>query len=218
MTFLKRSAMSLVAILCVLLIVAYLLPSKIHVQREVVINAPPEAVFNEVNDLKKWSKWSPWHLMDPEATYNYSGPDTGVGATSTWKGEKVGEGTQKIETSEPYKTITTSLDFGDQGLASSEWTFTPSGDGTKVVWGFDTDMGMNPVSRYFGLVMDRMIGADYEKGLGNLKSVCEASPDGSNDSAATPDGDAATPDGDAATPDQTNSESTDSDTPTPTDG
>lgn len=43
-----------------------------------------------------------------------------------------------------------------------------------ATWGFDTDLGMNPIARYFGLVMDSMLGADYEKGLAKLKQVCEA--------------------------------------------
>ena len=35
-------------------------------------------------------------------------------------------------------------------------------------------MGLNPIGRLMGLMMDRWIGGDYEKGLAALKQVCES--------------------------------------------
>jgi len=43
-----------------------------------------------------------------------------------------------------------------------------------VKWGFATDMGMNPIARWMGLMMDRWVGADYQKGLARLKDLVEA--------------------------------------------
>jgi hypothetical protein len=34
-------------------------------------------------------------------------------------------------------------------------------------------MGVNPVGRWMGLMMDRWVGADYERGLANLKALVE---------------------------------------------
>jgi hypothetical protein len=36
------------------------------------------------------------------------------------------------------------------------------------------DQGMNPMKRYFGLIMDKMLGPKFEEGLASLKSVSEA--------------------------------------------
>ena len=47
------------------------------------------------------------------------------------------------------------------------------GDGTHVTWSFDSDMGAGPIGRYFGLLMDRMVGPDFEGGLANLKALAE---------------------------------------------
>jgi len=58
------------------------------------------------------------------------------------------------------------------------YTITPEGQGTKVVWGFDTDLGSNPVSRYFGLMFDKMVGGDFERGLAGLKKYVESLPRG----------------------------------------
>jgi effector-binding domain-containing protein len=40
----------------------------------------------------------------------------------------------------------------------------------------DVDLGMNPISRWFGLGFDGMIGRDFDKGLGLLKKFAESLP------------------------------------------
>ena len=42
------------------------------------------------------------------------------------------------------------------------------------MWGFDVELSRNPIERYFGLMFDSMIGADYERGLENLKKLVES--------------------------------------------
>ena len=49
----------------------------------------------------------------------------------------------------------------------------PDGSGTRVTWTNEGDMGANPVNRYFGLMMDSMVGPDFEAGLKNLKALAE---------------------------------------------
>ena len=39
---------------------------------------------------------------------------------------------------------------------------------------FQGDLGSNPINRYFGLIMDRMMGPDFEEGLNTLKGKVEA--------------------------------------------
>ena len=54
--------------------------------------------------------------------------------------------------------------------------------GTRVTWGFDSDLVEGQgffgglLARYFGLFFDRWIGSDYEQGLANLKAYAEALP------------------------------------------
>ena len=64
--------------------------------------------------------------------------------------------------------------FGEQGNALASVVLEPAGAGTKVTWGLDTDLGFNPIARYFGMMMDGMVGPDYEKGLARLKAVAES--------------------------------------------
>ena len=49
-------------------------PDELLIQRQATIAAPPAAVFEQVNDLKKWDAWSPWAKMDPNAKVGFEGP------------------------------------------------------------------------------------------------------------------------------------------------
>ena len=43
-------------------------------------------------------------------------------------------------------------------------------------WHNEGPLGMNPVARYYGLLMNKMMGPDFETGLHNLKVRVESSP------------------------------------------
>jgi effector-binding domain-containing protein len=156
-----------------------LLPSQCKVSREIQINAPGYIVFTEVNTLRNWNHWSPWHNLDPNAKNVYSGPAEGVGSTHDWDSENpdVGKGSMKIVSSEPYSSVGIELNFMEQGVANSSFQFDESEGGYKVVWNFESDMGMNPIARWIGvLMMDKWLGKDFESGLSKLKEYSESRP------------------------------------------
>lgn len=154
---------------------AYLLPRHVIVERDVVLDAPPEEVFAQVNSLQAFSEWSPWNDYDPDMTVTFSGPETGVGNVMEWRSEhpQVGQGRQEIVEVVENEFVRTALDFGDMGTAEAWWVLSPEGDGTRVVWGLDADMGMNPVGRWMGLFLDDLVGDDYESGFARLRSAVE---------------------------------------------
>lgn len=160
----------------VFLIGAVLLPREVTVERTATVNAPPAAIFPYVNSMQQTEKWSPWLDLDPDVALSYSGPETGVGNRMEWRSDhpQVGNGSQEIIASEPDERVVTALDFGDMGTAEAHFEMQPRGESTEVTWGFTTDTGMNPLMRWMGLMMDRWVGADYEKGLARLKSLAES--------------------------------------------
>jgi len=178
MAVLKKAAIVLIGTIVLLAVVGLALPRQAHVERSTVIQAPRATVFAVLNGFRLFNRWSPWSDADPDARYTYEGPAFGVGAKMAWSGdpETVGSGIQEIIESRHPDVIRTSLDFGDQGMANAAFSLAPEGEGTKVTWGFDSDLGMNPVGRYFGLMLDRWIGPDYEKGLARLKTFVEELP------------------------------------------
>ena len=160
----------------VLVAIAYILPGSVQVERATVIDARPGDVFALVNSFEKFNAWSPWYEKDPEGDYRIEGPNEGVGARMTWASDKpgVGSGSQEIIESVPDKLVRTKLDFGEMGDANAFFKIEPRGeDRTHLVWGFDTDLGLNPISRYFGLMFEKWIGPDYENGLAKLKNLAE---------------------------------------------
>jgi len=178
MRVLKKLLIALVLLVAVLAGIGLLLPRHVHAERAAVIDAPRATVFVLLNGYAHFNKWSPWFDLDPQAKYAYHGPATGVGAKMSWEGDPktAGSGSQEIVESHPFELIRTRLDFGSQGKADAQFTLTPEGTGTRVTWGFETDLGMNPVHRYFGLMIDRMVGSDFEKGLAGLKKLAETLP------------------------------------------
>ena len=174
MKILKNVFLVLLALIAVLLLVALFLPAKVHVERNLAINAPPEKIYEQINVLKNWEKWSPWHKLDPDMKLQYSGPESGVGAKYAWQSKQrsVGNGTLTISKITPNEFLETAMHF-DDGDGTGVFKLEKAQNATKVIWAMDTDMGKNPVGRFMGLMMDKMVGPDFEKGLNNLKAICE---------------------------------------------
>lgn len=172
MKILKNIVIIIVALVAVMALVGLLLPGTSKIERSVVIQAPAEVVFDQVNDLKKNEAWSPW--KDPTLKLTYGPVTEGKGAMSSWSSKEMGNGTMTIVESVPSSKIDLDLDFGSMGGAKALWTFAPEGEGVKVTETMTSEAGMNPAKRWMGLLSDKMVGPYFEKGLAALKTVSEA--------------------------------------------
>ena len=177
MRFLRNLLIFLAVVVVLAVGIGFVLPDTAHVERSVTIDRPPSQVFTVLNGFRRFNEWSPWFDKDPNAKYTYSGPATGVGAMESWSGNKdVGIGSQTITESKPYESIKAALDFGEMGKAAATYVLTPVGQGTKVTWSLDVNAGGKLIGRYFNLMMDSMVGKDYDKGLAKLKTFVEGMP------------------------------------------
>jgi len=173
----KKLLGALLIVVIVLLGVAFMLPRDAHVERSIVVDRPAAAIFPLVNSLKRFNEWSPWSQYDPNVKMSFSGPDAGPGASMHWAGNsKVGTGDQMITESIPDKRVSTDLNFGEMGTSKASWLLSSDGSTTTVVWTLDANLGNNPIGRYMGLFMDKMVGPDYERGLAQLKALAEKAP------------------------------------------
>jgi ribosome-associated toxin RatA of RatAB toxin-antitoxin module len=172
MKILKNIVIALVVLVAALALIGMLLPSTSKVERSLVINAPAEVIFDQVNDLKKNEAWSPW--KDPTMVLTYGAVTEGKGAVSSWTSKDMGHGSMTIVESNPASAINIDLDFGGMGQAKALWSFTPEGEGVKVTETMVSDAGMNPAKRLMSLMSDKMVGPYFEKGLASLKTVSEA--------------------------------------------
>lgn len=176
MKIIKRILLVLIVLIGLLAGIGMLLPSQAHVERSLEISAPAESIFPLIANFKENSKWSPWHALDPDMKQTFTGEEGTVGSKVAWVSEHkhVGTGSQEITALDPNKRIETHLDFGKQGTAEAYFQFDEANGGCTLTWGFDSDLGNNPIGRYFGLMFDSMIGPSYEEGLNNLKTLAEA--------------------------------------------
>ncbi len=179
MKALKIIGFSLLGLIAVVAILSFVIPTKMHFERSIVINAPKEAVFAQIKSLKAHEKWSPWLAKDPNAKVTYEGTDGMVGSMNTWDGNKeVGKGTETISLLEEGKRYESKLHFIEpwESDAAAYITLIDTMGGVKVSWGFNGDM-----SRPFNVMtlfmnMDKQMGSDLDIGLGKLKTLCESMP------------------------------------------
>ena len=167
---------ALVAIVVGLVGVITLQPARYRVSRSTTIAAPAPVVFAQVNDFHKWNAWNPWAKMDPAMKQTYEGAPTGVGAIYTWTGNRqVGEGRMTLTESRPPDLIRINLEFLKPFAATStaEFTFRPEGQRTAVTWSMVGNLSFVAKVIHLFVGMDRMIGANFEKGLADMKSVAE---------------------------------------------
>jgi len=154
-------------------------PGEFRVTRQARISAPTEAVFTNVNNLRKWKAWSPWAKLDPGAKESFEGPEAGTGASMHWAGNnQVGEGRMTITESRLGELVRFRLEFFKPFASSSEADFSFRFDGQQTVVTWTMTGKKNFMMKAMSLVMncDKMMGGQFEQGLTSLKAVAETVP------------------------------------------
>ncbi len=175
---LKKILLTLAVILVLFLGYAAMQPASFKIERSTFVAAPAKAAFDQVEDFRKWEQWSPWEKLDPSMKKEYSGPEKGVGAGYSWVGNReVGEGRMTMTQIIPPSLIEVKLEFIKPMAATNMTTFSfvPDQTGTRVTWTMTGNH--NFVGKIFGVLidMDKMVGADFEKGLNGIKTLAETS-------------------------------------------
>lgn len=170
----------IILLVIILIIVGYgmALSGESRIERSIVINAPIEKVFKEVNSFRTITAWSPWTKLDPEMTTEFSGATAGVGAKYSWTSEvqEVGVGSQEIIESRKNEYVKTKMDFGIDGEFYAEFILEPAEGGTILTWTYDGKVE-SLLWKYLLLGMDGQLGPMYEQGLADLKTYIEGLPD-----------------------------------------
>jgi uncharacterized protein YndB with AHSA1/START domain len=173
---LKKILLGIVGLIVLLLAIGFVLPGTYHVERSLEIAAPAEKLFPYFADTREWKKWAVWNQRDPNMKIEYSGPQSGTGAKWSWQSKSEGNGQMELTRADAPGLVEYKLYFPDfNSTSSGKITLAPSGTGTKVSWSNEGDMGKNPLLHYMALAMDKMVGADFDAGLKNLKALAEKS-------------------------------------------
>ncbi|MBT8206581.1 MAG: SRPBCC family protein [Eudoraea sp.] len=168
----------LLGIVVLVIFLAAIAPKSYNVFRTVEIDKPKNEVFEYLRYLEKQREWSPWEKRDPNMEHKFTGTDGQVGAISYWNGNKeVGEGEQEITKIVEGERIEGELRFFKPWKSTSDCYLDvdQAGEGkTKVTWGFSGKNKFPMSIMMLFMSMDKMIGKDFEEGLGSLKEKLEA--------------------------------------------
>jgi hypothetical protein len=171
---LKKIVIGLVVFILLLVIIGLFLPSEIVVERSVEMTASSTEIHPQINTLENWKAWSPWEQEDDSIKSTYSGPESGVGATTSWTSEKSGDGTMKITKSDPETGVWYDISFdGGETWSKGSFEYEKTETGTKLSWNWSHDFGANILFRYMVLTMQGMMEDTWDKGLTGIKEIVE---------------------------------------------
>ncbi|MCL4801080.1 MAG: SRPBCC family protein [Burkholderiales bacterium] len=173
---LKTIAVVAALIVAGVLIFAATRPDTFRVERSASIQAPPDRIFQLINDYRNWADWSPWEKKDPAMKRTFGAVASGKGAVYAWEGNRdVGQGRMEIAESVPPSRVAIKLDFVKPFEAHNRVDFTlePEGGATRVRWAMQGDTPYFAKILHLFIDMDAMIGKDFEAGLADLKAAAE---------------------------------------------
>lgn len=177
MGFILGVLAGIVVVALIVVVIASRRPDQFVVTRTATVDADPNSVYERISNFHRWPEWSPWEDLDPDMAHEYNDIESGVGAFTSWQGNrKAGAGEMTITDAQPSRQVTIDLRFIKPFDSRSTTVFDlePSGAGTQVTWTMRGDS--NLMSKIFGLFanMDKLIGADFERGLERLNTASEA--------------------------------------------
>lgn len=164
------------------LVLAARKPDSFRVERNILIQAAPSAVFPFLDDPRRQAEWSPWDKKDPAMKKTYSGAAKGTGAVYEWDGNKeIGAGRLEIVEVVPDAKVVMDLRFTRPMAARNvgAYAVTPKeGGSSEVSWSISGPLTFPAKLFHVFVDMDAMIGREFEKGLADLKSLAEKRGDG----------------------------------------
>ncbi|MFM7769238.1 MAG: SRPBCC family protein [Bacteroidota bacterium] len=170
--FLKISAICFSTLIVIYVVLCCFGESHFFIKKEIDIKASADSVFMKVGDYKQWNKWSPWTESDPGMKNEFIGSPQAIGHKWKWESESQGNGSQTILAMDYPNKIRMELNFEGMDASYTHWNFVSLGETTRVSW--DMDGGeVAFIQRGIFMLFKGMIESDYEKGLQNLKKVCE---------------------------------------------
>jgi hypothetical protein len=179
MKILKGLLLLILGVIVFALVVALFVKKDYVIEREIVINKPRDSVYNYLKYLKNQDNFSKWANMDPAMKKGYRGTDGTVGFVAMWESEKreVGKGEQEIIKLEEGARIDLALRFKkpyESNMSSFLSTTDYQGIATLVKWNINgkMDYPMNLMMLFMN--MDKVLGADLQTGLDNLKTILES--------------------------------------------
>ena len=172
----KTLPYAVLGFIAVLFLIGLALPRHAVVETSVRTDAQPATVFALVNNFRHVNLWTTRYDADPNVRLDYRGPQSGVGATVSWRSALIGSGTEVIVESRPFESVVTTVNPGEPGESSNRYRITPDGTATVLTWRFETDYGFNVLARFMALLVRGVLEKELADGIKNLAALAEGQP------------------------------------------
>jgi hypothetical protein len=178
MKIVKKILIGIGIIIALFLIIGIFAKKEYTVERQISINKSRQELFDYIKSLKNQNDFSKWAQMDPNMRKDYKGTDGTVGFISSWDSDdkNVGAGEQEITKIDEGNRIDFDLRFKRpmEGNATAYMITEQAAENqTTVKWGIHGAMAYPMNTMMLFMNMDKMLGADLETGLTNLKNMQE---------------------------------------------
>ena len=162
-------------IIALLLIMGLFMKREHYVNREIIINAPRQKVFDYLKLLKNQDKFNKYAKTDPSRKEEFKGTDGTVGYIYSWSGNKdAGIGEKEIINIVEGKRIETEIRFVKPMKTSATIIMemeSLSDNQTKVNW---SNAGTLPYPFNIMIpIFQKMFGKDMDFSLLTLKNILE---------------------------------------------
>jgi len=162
-------------IIALLLIIALFMKREHYVNREIIINAPRQKVFDYVRLLKNQDEFNKHAMAGPDRKREFKGTDGTVGYIYAWSGNKnAGVGEKEIKNIIEGKRIETEIRFVKPMTATASIimeTESLSDNQTKVTWS-NAGRLKYPVNIFIPM-MEKSVAKDMASSLSTLKNILE---------------------------------------------
>ena len=165
----------LAGIIALLLIIGLFMKKEHYVNREIIINAPRQKVFDYLKLLKNQDEFNKHAMTAPDRKREFNGTDGTVGYIYAWSGDKnAGMGEKEIKRIVEGESIETEIRFVKPMSATASIimkTIPLSDNQTKVSWS-NAGVLKHPFNIMITM-MEKNVAKDMDSSLSTLKNILE---------------------------------------------
>ncbi|MDZ7796148.1 MAG: hypothetical protein U5N56_03480 [Candidatus Marinimicrobia bacterium] len=168
MKFLKVLGIVLIAALALFIVIGIFLPKTAHLEKEISIQAPSQAVKDKIVELYEDRFWPIWGKDDTTMVFTPLKNANGY----RWEGEKVSRG-QCEYTLGQGNTVRDKIRFQGKDIAETTWRLDGSSP-TELHLRFTVNAGGNLGARWTNLFIETLSGPQIDAILKDMKADLES--------------------------------------------
>lgn len=159
----EGALVALATLFFLFILAGYLLPSQVTVEGAWPLPCQPDIILPRLQDPPKLAKVLPF-FSDTSAYHTHAYGAAGLGGVAWYrKPDGLLKAYAEILKTHPDSGVFISLNFREEGKALLLLTPRSGSKGPELAWRYEARFGANPIGRYFGLELKRMVTQSLEK-------------------------------------------------------